>query len=82
MLMNAEQAIMMSAGQGSIVFANHMAEEMFGHKREELLTLRCEELLPERLRAEQRVWRANFLRYPQHRESYRDAKTFGVRKGA
>ena len=79
MLVNAAQAIMMSESHGRIVFANHMCAEMFGRSREELLTLSCEVLLPERLRAEHRIWRANFLRYPQHHESYRDRKTFGLR---
>jgi PAS domain S-box-containing protein len=80
MLMQATQAIMMTAGQGEIVFANHMAAETFGRSPEELLTLTFEALLPERLREEHRERRANFLRYPQHRESYRDVKTFGLRK--
>lgn len=80
MLMHAPRAILITEGQGAIVFANHMAAEMFGRKLEELLTLTCEALLPERLRAEHRERRANFLRYPQHRESYRELKTFGLRK--
>lgn len=80
MLMSAAQPITITDSQGVIVFANHMAADTFGHNLEELRSLSCEALLPERLRLEHRAQRANFLRYPQHRESYRDLKTFGLRR--
>lgn len=80
MLMSAAQPITITDSQGAIVFANHMAADTFGHSLEELRALSCEALLPARLRLEHRAQRANFLRYPQHRESYRDLKTFGLRK--
>lgn len=80
MLLSAAQAITMTDSQGAIVFANHMAADTFGHSLEELRALSSDALVPERLRAEHRAQRANFLRYPQHQSSYRDLKTFGLRK--
>jgi PAS domain S-box-containing protein len=80
MLMNAPQAITMTDGQSSIVFANHMAAETFGYSVEELRMFKCELLLPERLRVEYNAQLANFRRYPHHRDAYRDVKTLGLRK--
>jgi PAS domain S-box-containing protein len=80
MLLSAAQAITMTDCQGTIVFANHMAADMFGRSLDELRALSSEALLPERLRAEHRALRANILRYPQDQSSYRDLKTFGLRR--
>ena len=67
-----------AARDGRIVFANHLAEELFGYRREELIGKSIDMLWPERVRAR---YRANLELYFELEHPMRfTERAYGVRR--
>jgi diguanylate cyclase (GGDEF)-like protein/PAS domain S-box-containing protein len=67
-----------AARDGRIVFANHLAEELFGYRREELIGKQIDILWPERVRAR---YRANLELYFELEHPMRfTERAYGVRR--
>lgn len=71
--------IVISDGEGRIVFANHQIERLFGYTSDELLGKRVEILLPRRLRKMHAKQRADFYRRPRTRLLGSDIRFLGLR---
>src|SRR6185295_16725869 len=66
-------------GKGTIEFANHWAEDMFGYSREELIHQSYEALVPDGLRAIRKEQRPT-MRDPKARNMDRNVELFARRK--
>lgn len=65
---SAPDALLVVGGDGTIVFANRMAEQLFGYAALELCGSPIERLIPERIRTLHVEHRARFLAQPRTRE--------------
>jgi PAS domain S-box-containing protein len=79
-LTNASEAVLMSAVDGRIVFANAAASQMFGYPEDELVGLVVEALVPERLRDTHPALRARYLESPASRRMRPDREVSGRKK--
>jgi PAS domain S-box-containing protein len=73
-------ALLMVDGQGKILLANGLTEQLFGYARAELIGQRVEMLVPERFRAEHPAHRAAFFGAPQARAMGTGRDLFARRK--
>lgn len=80
LLETAAQGILAANPRGSIVLANHMAEQMFGYDAGELLGKTVEVLLPESCREQHVRHRADFLSDPRRRSMGIGIEIEGLRK--
>ncbi len=67
LLESASQGVVVADGQGRVVFANRLAEEIFGYSRDELLGQPVENLIPEGLREAHVRHRTDYLSSPRIR---------------
>ncbi len=67
LLGTASQGVVISDGQGRVVFVNPLAEEKFGYRRDELLGQPFDILIPEGIREEHAGHRAEYLSSPRVR---------------
>ncbi len=80
LLESAPDAMIVANRAGQIVFANGVAERMFGYQREELLDQRMDMLMPERFRAEPGRSPAEFFASPRTRSMGATRDLFARRK--
>lgn len=80
MLTTAAEAILMTARDGRIVFANQAAARIFGFAADEMEGLPVDSLLPERLRGRHTRHRADYMKDLSPRLMGRDRELVGVRK--
>ena len=76
---NAPDGIVMTDEEGTILFANHQAESMFGFDRDGMLGRSVDELLPEGLRGAHRAHRTRFRAEPRMRAMGAKLTLFGRR---
>jgi two-component system CheB/CheR fusion protein len=80
LLENARDGIVVVTKVGTIEFANHQAEAMFGYSTGELNHQPYEVLIPEQFRETYRVHHATFMANPEPREVGRDVDLYAKRK--
>lgn len=79
-LATALEGILMTSATGVISFTNAAADEIFGYGPQELLGQSLDVLVPERLRRQYMIERAQYLAAASPRRVGRDRALFGLRK--
>lgn len=76
----APDALVVTDGEGRILYVNATAEQIFGYEPTELLGRPVEVLLPERLRSMHRSHRSHYVRAPTNRPMGTGLVLFGRRR--
>ncbi len=77
----APDAMVLADSDGRILLANPSTESMFGYAADELVGQLVERLMPERFRADHRVWRERYVNAPTVRPmQLRREELFGLRR--